>query len=96
MLTEYDLDQVVLSSSGGVIEARLVFVSVAGLPVRERYPISTQDLRVAAMKLGRWLAERHDVISAHKARVRIETTRGLEDENALREVLSTTFQRVRQ
>ena len=96
MLTEYDLDQVVLSSSGGVIEARLVFVSVAGLPVRELYPISTQDLRVAAMKLGRWLAERHDVISAHKARVRIETTRGLEDENALREVLSTTFQRVRQ
>ena len=96
MLTEYDLDQVVLSSSGGVIEARLVFVSVAGLPVRELYPISTQDLRVAAMKLGRWLAERHDVISAHKARVRIETTRGLEDENALRKVLSTTFQRVRQ
>ena len=96
MVTDHDLDQVVLSARGGVIEARLVFVSASGLPIREVYPIPTLDLREAALKLGRWLAERHDVISAHKARVRVETIRGLEDEKALREVLCAAFLRVRQ
>ena len=96
MVTDHDLDQVILSTRGGVIEARLVFVSVSGLPVREVYPIPTLDLKEAALKLGRWLAGRHDVVSAHKARVRVETTRGLEDEKSLREILSAAFLKIRQ
>ena len=48
MVTDHDLDQVILSARGGVIEARLVFVSVSGLPVREVYPIPTLDLKEAA------------------------------------------------
>jgi hypothetical protein len=96
VLTDYDVDQVFLCSRGATVEAKLVLVSVSGLPVRETYPIAAVGLRDAAEKLGRWLAERQDVVSAHKARVRVDTARGLQDDKRLQEVLSTAFRKTRQ
>ena len=91
MLTDYDLEQVFLTPRGTAVEVQLVLVSVVGSPFREKFPIVAADLKSAATMLGLRLAERPDVASVDRARVRVRRGGSLEDASGLRATLQEAF-----
>ena len=91
MLTDYDVEQVFLARTGGHIEVNMVLVTITGVPLRDRMVVATRDYEEAIVRLGRRLAQRPDVDSVDRARIRIRTGDRLDDAPGLKRKLVAAY-----
>ncbi len=87
----YALEQVFLQLRGGLMEVLLVFENIAGARHRETLKFPTRNRIETVRRVAKHLANRGDVESMDKLRLRVEEHSELKDDPALRRLLVSEF-----
>jgi hypothetical protein len=87
----YALEQVFLRLRGGLMEVLLVFENMAGARHRETLKFPTRNRIETIKRVAKHLANRGDVETMDKLRLRVEEHTELKDDPVLRRLLISEF-----